>query len=136
VLEQVAPGFAQRARQQGGGFVVAGANYGQGSSREHAALGPLHLGVRAVLARSFARIHRANLVNFGILPLVLPEGAAPAAGDELRLPGVREALAQGKPVVVENLTQGTRGEARHDLSGRQVEIVLAGGLLRYMAETR
>ena len=136
VLEQASPGFAQRARQEGGGFVVAGANYGQGSSREHAALGPLHLGVRAVLARSFARIHRANLVNFGILPLVLPEGAAPAAGDQLHLPGVREALAQGKPVVVENLTQGTRGEARHDLSGRQVEIVLAGGLLRYMAETR
>ncbi|UCC68466.1 MAG: aconitate hydratase, partial [Armatimonadota bacterium] len=76
VFSRLDPDFASRAKQAGGGFVVGGANYGQGSSREHAALAPMALGLRAVLARSFARIHHANLINFGILPLLLPEGRA------------------------------------------------------------
>ncbi len=128
------PGFAARARAAGGGFIVGGYNYGQGSSREHAALAPMYLGVKAVLARSFARIHRANLINFGILPLVFvdPEDYARLeAGDRLVLPGVRAALRAGDVLTVHNETQGTTLRVRHDLTPRQVEVVLAGGLLNY-----
>jgi len=136
VLEAAAPGFAEKAQAAGGGFIVGGQNYGQGSSREHAALCPMYLGVRAVLARSFARIHRANLVNFGILPLEIPEGTQIHGGDCLRLPGLRERLQAGQPALVENVTRGSRFEAEHGLSGRQLEVLLAGGLLNYLAGQR
>jgi len=89
-----------------------------------------------VFARSFARIHAANLVNFGILPLVLGEVAddALAEGDEWRIPRVREQLASGGPLRVENLTQGKSFEVRHSLTPRQVQVLLAGGLLNYLRD--
>ncbi len=137
VFAPIDPTFARRAREAGGGFVVGGQNYGQGSSREHAALCPLYLGVRAVLARSFARIHAANLINFGILPLILGDGVAAAAlavGDEWRIAGVRAALPAGSPLTVENLTRGTAFQVRYSLTPRQVDVLLAGGLLNYLRD--
>jgi len=126
------PTFPARARKAGGGFIVGGENYGQGSSREHAALVPMYLGVKAVLARSFARIHQANLVNFGILPLTLTDPrdyGRLKQGDTLRIAQVREVLRQGKPLTVVNLSQGYEFQVRYDLSERQVQMILAGGLL-------
>ncbi|MFQ6097359.1 MAG: aconitase family protein, partial [Armatimonadota bacterium] len=134
VFEQVDPAFHERAKQWGGGVVVGGANYGQGSSREHAALAPMYLGVQAVLAKSFARIHRANLVNFGILPLTISDGEYEALqqGDELELRDVASAVQAGAAIRVRNLTRGgAEFEADHGLSGRQAEVVIAGGLLNY-----
>lgn len=127
------PEFASRAREWGGGIVVGGQNYGQGSSREHAALAPMYLGVLAVLAKSFARIHRANLVNFGILPLIVTEETYDGLeqGDELQFTGVRAALLGRRPLTVRNVSKGTEFEADAGLTGRQTEIVLAGGLLNY-----
>jgi aconitate hydratase len=124
--------FAERARQAGGGLIVGGENYGQGSSREHAALVPMYLGVQAVIARSFARIHQANLVNFGILPLVFvrPEDSAMfGQGDRLHLDDVCVTLERGEPLTLRNLTRGGEAELRYDLSPRQVQMLLAGGLL-------
>jgi len=132
---RVDPEFPARAKRWGGGFIVAGVNYGQGSSREHAALAPAYLGVKAVLAQSFARIHRANLVNFGILPLLFvnpSDYGEIAQGDELEIPDVREAIHRGDHIVVRNLTRGTEIMVTHNLSPRQREIVLAGGLLNYI----
>jgi aconitate hydratase len=133
VFEQVDPSFAQRCLEAGGGVVCAGENYGQGSSREHAALAPMYLGVKAVLAKSFARIHKANLVNFGILPLAIGEEAYAALGPgaELELAGLHDSLRSGRPIRVRNRTQGTEFEAQHDFSPRQAEVLLAGGLLNY-----
>ncbi len=127
----VDPSFPARARAAGGGFIVAGENYGQGSSREHAALSPLFLGVKAVIAASYARIHRQNLVNAGILPLTFAEKAdreVLRAGDRLRIEGLRDAL-EGETVLVRNETTGRTVKARHGLSRRQVEILRAGGAL-------
>ncbi|HHX64660.1 MAG TPA: aconitate hydratase [Chloroflexi bacterium] len=132
---RVNPTFPERARVAGGGIVMGGENYGQGSSREHAALVPMYLGLQAVLAKSFARIHQANLINVGILPLVFVDPADYdrfAQGDRLRIAGLAEALRRGEPVAVENVTQGFTVQARYDLSDRQVEIMLAGGLLNYI----
>jgi len=134
VFSRLDPSFADRAREAGGGFIVGGANYGQGSSREHAALAPMALGVQAVLARSFARIHHANLVNFGILPLEVPAGAEVGQGDELEIPDVRARLAAGRPLEVRNTTRGTRFEATCSLTPRQREVALAGGLLNHLRE--
>jgi aconitate hydratase len=134
VFSRLDPGFASRAAQAGGGFVVGGANYGQGSSREHAALAPMALGVKAILARSFARIHHANLVNFGILPLKLPETISVAQGDDLEIRGVRTAIASGKPLAVTNLTRGQTFDVACELTPRQARILLAGGLLNYIRE--
>jgi aconitate hydratase len=135
---RVDPTFPARARAAGGGIVIGGENYGQGSSREHAALVPMYLGVQAVLAKSFARIHQANLVNVGILPLVFIDAADYERfqqGDQLRVAGLAEALRRGEPVTVENVTQGFAAQGRYDLSERQVEILLAGGLLNYIKAT-
>ena len=126
--------YPERAREAGDHAVVGGENYGQGSSREHAALAPRHLGLRAVLAASFARIHEQNLVNFGVLPLVL-DGEARARlgrGDVLVLRGVRAALERGGELEVENETRGERLTARHRLSPRQVEVLGAGGVVPWM----
>jgi aconitate hydratase len=128
------PTFPARARQAGGGFVVGGENYGQGSSREHAALVPMYLGVKAVLAKSFARIHEANLVNVGILALTFADAGDTARlrqGDQLRLRDVRGVIARGESLHVENVTQGYTFVARTNLSPRQAQIMLAGGLLNY-----
>ncbi len=124
--------FASRAEAKGGGFIAAGQNYGQGSSREHAALAPRHLGLRAVMARSFARIHKANLVNFGILPLEFQDAAdlkKLAPGDRLCLSDLIQSLEQADHVVVENLTQKVKIRLRLDLHPRLRHVILAGGLL-------
>jgi aconitate hydratase len=134
VFSRLDPEFVERAQRFGGGFVVGGANYGQGSSREHAALAPMALGVRAVFAQSFARIHHANLVNFGILPLVLPEDASVALGDELEITDLRARIAAHQPLEVINHTRGCSFCASYDLTGRQARILLAGGLLNYIRQ--
>ena len=126
--------FPARCKEEGKGIVVGGSNYGQGSSREHAALVPLYLGVKAVIAKSFARIHAANLINAGIVPLTFEKDAdydGIDQMDELRLPEIRKAIAEGGEIVVENLTKGTKFPVRCELSKRQREMLLAGGLLNY-----
>jgi len=134
VFSRLDEDFAARAQAEGGGFIVGGANYGQGSSREHAALAPMALGVRAVLAQSFARIHHANLVNFGLLPLKLPEGAPVTQGDELEIRDVRAGIEAGRPLTVSNLTRKASFEVSYDLTPRQARVLLAGGLLNYIKE--
>lgn len=127
------PGFAERSRVAGGGFIVAGANYGQGSSREHAALAPHYLGVKAVIAKSFARIHHANLVNSGILPLTFVDETdyqALGQGDQLQIEGLPQALMDGN-VTIKNLTKGTTFQAQHALGERQIAIIANGGSLNY-----
>lgn len=128
------PTFAERAKSAGKGIIVGGSNYGQGSSREHAALVPLYLGIKAVLVKSFARIHRSNLVNAGILPLTFKDETdydKISQGDNLSIENIRESIVSGAPLVVKNLTTGDSYEAVYDLSGRAKEIILAGGLLNY-----
>ena len=130
------PDFSKNAKQAGSSVIVAGSNYGQGSSREHAALVPLYLGVRAVIAKSFARIHAANLINAGILPLVFDHESdydAVAQGDELKLTDLFEGLKTGS-VTVSDITNGKAFSATCVLSERQREILLAGGLLAYTRE--
>ena len=133
VFDQVEQGFYERAEDAGAPWlVVAGSNYGQGSSREHAALAPYHLGMRAALAVSYARIHWQNLVNFGIVPLQFldhDDYEAIEQGDELELPNVREEMQAGSEVTVRNTTQDTEFTAEHTLSPRQVDVVLQGGLI-------
>ena len=129
--------FPARCREYGKGIVIGGANYGQGSSREHAALVPLYLGVKAVIAKSFARIHCANLANAGILPLVFKDEAdydRIDQMDELELPDIRSAIAGNSKIIVKDLTKGIEFEAEAVLSARQREMVLAGGLLNYTRE--
>jgi len=133
VFENLDPGFSERARQKGGGIVVGGANYGQGSSREHAALAPMYLGVSAVLAKSFARIHRANLVNFGIVPLLLSDSDYDllVQGAPLQMPKIRESVEKRRAVEIVDKSTGRTFAARLDLSERESRILLAGGLLNY-----
>lgn len=129
--------FPARCKEYGQGIVIGGTNYGQGSSREHAALVPLYLGVKAVIAKSFARIHCANLANAGIIPLVFKNEAdydAVDQMDELQLPDIRTAIAGNAKIMVKNLTKGTEFETEAVLSDRQREMVLAGGLLNYTRE--
>ncbi|RSN52054.1 aconitate hydratase [Actinomadura sp. WAC 06369] len=130
-------GYPGRARRAGAHAVVAGRNYGQGSSREHAAIAPRHLGLRLVLACGYARIHWQNLVNFGILPLEFADEADRGRigqGDVLRIGGVREALRGGGDVEVRNVTKGETYRARHRLSARQRELVAAGGQIPLLRE--
>ena len=126
--------FPARCREYGKGIVIGGANYGQGSSREHAALVPLYLGVKAVIAKSFARIHCANLANAGILPLVFKDEADYDRIDQMDLPDIRSAIAGNSKIIVKDLTKGIEFEAEAVLSARQREMVLAGGLLNYTRE--
>jgi aconitate hydratase len=131
VFEQVDERFYERSEpyRRTGFFVVAGDNYGQGSSREHAALAPRYLGLRAVAAKSYARIHRQNLANFGILPLTFAEPTdydRIDQGDELALEGLRALVAGGGTVAIRNQTRGEMYEANHDLTDREVEMVLEG----------
>jgi aconitate hydratase len=123
---------ALEVKEAGGHLIVAGDNYGQGSSREHAALAPRYLGLRAVIARSFARIHWQNLVNFGVLPLTFADPSdydRVEQGDVLHLPEVEERVRQGRDLVVENRTKATTITVEHRLSSRQVEVMLAGSLI-------
>jgi len=131
------PDFPARAKQNGGGFIIGGSNYGQGSSREHAALAPLQLGVKGVLVVSFARIHMANLINNGILPLTFSDVKdydRIDLLDELEIPDAREQIlraVEGKPVSVTNLTRHYTFDVICSVSDRQARILLAGGLLNY-----
>jgi aconitate hydratase len=134
VFQNIDSGFPGRARAAGTGFIVGGRNYGQGSSREHAALCPRYLGVRAVVAESFARIHKSNLINYGILPLELANPGDKAAlrpGDKLRLANLKSLIGRGAAVPVRNLTQGKTIETKLELTPRLAQILLAGGLLAY-----
>ena len=133
VFRDVQEGFKAHCRKAGGGIIVAGENYGQGSSREHAALAPMYLGIKAVLAKSFARIHAANLVNFGIVPLLFDEAAdyeSIAEGDVLFLDF--SALAPDAPVRVENRTKKRSFSTHHALSALDIEMLKAGGKLNYI----
>ena len=139
-LTPVDPAFPARAKAEHGGILVAGQNYGQGSSREHAALVPLYLGIRAVVAKSFARIHRDNLINNGILPLTFAnegdyDDISPM--DELTLPHVREAIAQGQEqLTLHNATKGRDYTVCLPLTQRPRGMILAGGLLNYTRESQ
>ena len=132
VFHKLDPNFASKAKAAGAGIVVAGQNYGQGSSREHAALAPMYLGIRAVVAQSFARIHRANLINFGILPLtfVNPDDLARIRqGQIVRFTGLHKGVASSEPL---KILVGEDSEpilAHHNLTERQATIIMAGGLL-------
>ena len=128
------PSFADRDLQYGQSMIIAGENYGQGSSREHAALMPMFLGVQAVLAKSFARIHRTNLINFGILPLVFQDPAdwkGLEQGDSLELVDIWKGLDQGR-LLVRNQTHGAQFTVELDISPYERELLLSGGLLRYI----
>ena len=136
-FDRLDPTYAARAKQLPGHVVVGGSNYGQGSSREHAALGPQYLGLRAVLAKDFARIHAQNLINFGVLPLIFIDHAdydGIQAGDVLRLTNLRHVLTEGGELVVENVTSQYKFQMRHTMSPRQVLFLLRGGLISWMKE--
>ncbi len=129
--------FPKRALEFGGSIIVGGVNYGQGSSREHAALAPLYLGVKAVLVKSFARIHRSNLINAGILPLTFVNEAdydSISEGDELAIPDVKKLIMNGSELTVINKTTGKEIPVLCELSDRTRDIILAGGLLNYTKE--
>jgi len=133
VFEGIDPAFAERAKETAPCAVVGGSNYGQGSSREHAALAPAYLGVRAVLARDFARIHRSNLINFGILPLVFDAASdynILEQGDVISLGDVRAAV-KGRGALTARLADGNEIGLRLDLTEREAEVLLAGGLVNY-----
>ncbi len=139
LFEIVDPTFHDRAKEikESGkdNIIVAGLSYGQGSSREHAALCPMYMGVKAVLAKSMERIHNANLINFGILPLNFKDekdydGIDQA--DELEISDIKETLKAGKNIIIRNKSKGTEFEATYDFSDRQIEILLAGGTLAFM----
>jgi aconitate hydratase len=125
--------FPQRARKAAGGFIVGGENYGQGSSREHAALAPRYLGIRAKIAKSFARIHKANLINYGIVPLEFVHAEDyqyVQQGDRVLLPGIREALLAGRREIKARVGQ-KEISLRLELSPREREILVAGGALNW-----
>ncbi|MBQ8689481.1 MAG: aconitate hydratase [Clostridia bacterium] len=126
--------FPKRATEKGGGIILGGSNYGQGSSREHAALVPLYLGIKAVVAKSFARIHVANLINFGIVPMTLAHEEdydKLAEGDEIYVEGFREAIEKAGTAVLVNRKNGARVPLNLNLTARQRSILLAGGMLNY-----
>ncbi|HKP91929.1 MAG TPA: aconitate hydratase [Thermoleophilaceae bacterium] len=131
------PEFRERLKDWGSGFIVGGENYGQGSSREHAALAPLQLGVKAVFAKSFARIHRRNLVAQGILAFVFKDDAdydRAEVGQVWRLPNVREELAEGAEEITVEVEDGEDFKVTHDLAPKEREILVEGGLLHWLEE--
>ncbi len=128
--------FPERCLAEGGGFIVGGANYGQGSSREHAALVPLYLGIKAVITKSFARMHKANLINSGIIPLTFknPEDYDKISqGDTLSLPDILQSVTDGSSTKLTNITKGEEYDLQLELSDRARQIILAGGMLNYTA---
>ncbi len=131
------PEFPARCHKEGTGFIIGGSNYGQGSSREHAALAPLYLGIKAVIVKSFARIHVANLINAGILPLTFKDEAdydKISLGDSLTLPDVRRRLKNKEEIILKNNTTGDEIPLNSGFSDRQIAMLLAGGLLDYTRE--
>ncbi|NIP43816.1 MAG: aconitate hydratase [candidate division Zixibacteria bacterium] len=136
---QIDEDYYKRAMEHkdSGSFVVGGSNYGQGSSREHAVLGPRYLGVKVVLAKSFARIHWQNLVNFGIVPLTFinsDDYDKIEQGDELIFKNIRESIQNDSEIEVENKTKGLKFKATHNMSDRQVEMILKGSLINIFRE--
>lgn len=130
--------FSERCKEERKGFIIGGSNYGQGSSREHAALVPLYLGVKAVITKSFARIHVANLINAGILPFTFADESdydKIDQMDELSLPNIREKVENSEEVILKNITKGEEYKLVSNFSKRQKDILLAGGLLDYTRET-
>ena len=137
-LAPVDESFPARAKEKKGGFLVAGQNYGQGSSREHAALVPLYLGIKGVIAKSFARIHMSNLINSGILPLVFANEAdydKIGQGDQLEIRQARQKTAGAEPFVLYNATRKESYEVKLEVSQRLREILLAGGLLNHTRQS-
>lgn len=131
--------FSKRCKDEGKAIIIGGVNYGQGSSREHAALVPLYLGVKAVIAKSFARIHCANLVNAGILPLVFKNTSDYDKIDQLDkliIPNIKEHLKNGSNIIVRNITKNYEFPVITILSERQKKIILSGGLLNYTKENQ
>lgn len=135
-FNMIDPGFPKRCKDWNGGFIVGGDNYGQGSSREHAALIPRWLGVKAVIVKSFARIHLANLINFGIPPLTFVDPKdydSIEFGDSLQMPDLRAALQRGEQTfTVKNTTKQTTFSVTHSLTERAREVLVAGGMLNYV----
>lgn len=134
VFDQIDESYPERTKeyQESGHFILGGENYGQGSSREHAALAPRYLGVRAVLAKSFARIHRANLTNFGIVPLLFenPKDWNKIHQDDiLSFPHIREEIQKGDSVTVRNVSQGYSFKTKHNMTERELHNVLEGGMI-------
>ncbi|MEN8078511.1 aconitate hydratase [Clostridioides difficile] len=126
--------FPKRAKEYNGGFIVAGNNYGQGSSREHAALAPLYLGVKAVLAKSFARIHKANLINNGIIPMEFKNEEDYndiSLVDELTIENIQDALSNGE-AIIKNITKGREYIVKLDLTEKEIDVIKAGGRLNYV----
>ena len=126
--------FPKRAKEYNGGFIIAGDNYGQGSSREHAALAPLYLGVKAVIARSFARIHKANLINNGIIPMEFKEESdynSIDLVDDLVIDNVKRSLETGT-VKVKNVTKGIEFEVTVNLTEKEIDVINLGGRLNYV----
>ncbi|MCR4287693.1 MAG: aconitate hydratase [Deltaproteobacteria bacterium] len=134
VFSAIDPKFHEKAKAAGGGFVLGGENYGQGSSREHAALCPMYLGIKAIIAKSFARIHKDNLINFGILPLTFENPAdydSIVDGDELELTNLKAGLTKGDTLTLKNHTKNKDIKLKHGYSQRQIETILVGGTLNY-----
>ena len=128
--------FPDRAKARGGGWIVGGANYGQGSSREHAAMASMYMGIKGVVAKSFARIHKANLVNFGLLPLTFVQPTdydAIELGDELAAEAVHAGIDRGR-ITLRNVTRGTTLETAIELTPRERELLKAGGVLPWTRE--
>ena len=126
--------FPERAKAMGGSIIVGGSNYGQGSSREHAALVPLYLGIKAVVAKSFARIHVANLINFGIVPMTFLNESdydRISEGDKIYVEGFKNAIEGECELTLVNENNGARVPLKLDLTDRQRAILLAGGMLNY-----
>lgn len=135
VFSRIDRSFPERARKVKYGLVVGGVNYGQGSSREHAALAPRHLGLRVVLVKSFARIHRSNLINFGILPLIFADASdydIVEAGAQIQISALRAQMASGNKIVLEIPSAKRKITAKHDLTEREKAVLLAGGLINYI----
>ena len=139
VFEAVSPGFYDRAKKAGTGVIIGGENYGQGSSREHAALAPMYLGVKAVITKSFARIHKANLINFGIVPLVFENPAdydILEEGMSLSFPSFMADIKNGNRVKAVDAKSGKEFYFLHDLEKKGVDLIEAGGMLNYIFNTR
>jgi aconitate hydratase len=138
VFYWIDPDFAKRAKEKNGGFIVGGENYGQGSSREHAALAPMYLGVKGVIAKSFARIHRANLINFGIMPFEFANGSdfeLLKQGTKVTINNALDALKAGNKTM-EAIADGNRITLKVDLTNRQRDVMVAGGLLNFIKSTQ
>jgi aconitate hydratase len=139
VFDQIDPSYPKRALeyQKTGSIIVGGENYGQGSSREHAAIAPRYLGVQAVLVKQFARIHRQNLVNFGILPLIFSNPVdydTIDQGDVLLIKDIRETIQKSEKLIVHNKTKNKNYTVTHPLTSRELKVLLAGGLINWIKQ--